>query len=229
MRKILVIGDGLLGSEITKQTHWDYISRRKDGIDFDNLDSYKHYLTNYDEIFNCVGYTDTYSNDRKQHWETNYRSVCDLTDFCSTSNKKFIHVSSDVVYSHSKPGASEKDVPVHCNNWYGYTKLLGDGYVQLRSNDFLLFRCSFKPSPCKWNKAIVSQIGNFDYVNVIASFMIKLINQDKQGVYNLGTDIKTIYELAKQTNPEIEPMIEKLHETMPENVIMDVSKMRGDL
>ena len=31
--KVLILGDGLLGSEIGKQTEWDYISRKKDGID----------------------------------------------------------------------------------------------------------------------------------------------------------------------------------------------------
>ena len=32
--RVLIIGDGLLGSEIIKQTGWDYISRKKDQIDF---------------------------------------------------------------------------------------------------------------------------------------------------------------------------------------------------
>ena len=26
----LILGDGLLGSELVKQTNWDYISRKKD-------------------------------------------------------------------------------------------------------------------------------------------------------------------------------------------------------
>ena len=30
--KIVILGDGLLGSELVKQTNWDYISRKKDGI-----------------------------------------------------------------------------------------------------------------------------------------------------------------------------------------------------
>ena len=28
-KKILVLGDGLLGSELVKQTGWDYVSRKK--------------------------------------------------------------------------------------------------------------------------------------------------------------------------------------------------------
>jgi len=32
-QKILVLGDGLLGSEIVKQTGWEYLSYSKDEID----------------------------------------------------------------------------------------------------------------------------------------------------------------------------------------------------
>ena len=43
--KVLVLGDGLLGSEIVKQTEWDYISRKKDGFDITDMETY-HLLTN---------------------------------------------------------------------------------------------------------------------------------------------------------------------------------------
>mgnify|MGYP003121849538 FL=1 len=35
--KILVLGDGLLGSEIVKQSGWDYISRKKDDVDLNDI------------------------------------------------------------------------------------------------------------------------------------------------------------------------------------------------
>ena len=38
--KVVVLGDGLLGSEIIKQTNWEYISRKKDNFD----------LTDYNNI-----------------------------------------------------------------------------------------------------------------------------------------------------------------------------------
>ena len=46
----LILGDGLLGSELHKQTGWDYISRKKDGIDFTDIDSYKNYILDYYEV-----------------------------------------------------------------------------------------------------------------------------------------------------------------------------------
>ena len=36
---VLVLGDGLLGSEIVKQTGWDYISRKAGTFNIDNLDN----------------------------------------------------------------------------------------------------------------------------------------------------------------------------------------------
>ena len=45
--KILVLGDGLLAGEICRQTNWDYISRKKDGIDFTNSKTYVEFFNGY--------------------------------------------------------------------------------------------------------------------------------------------------------------------------------------
>ena len=58
--KVLVLGDGLLGTEIIKQTGWDYISRKKDKFDI-TISSF-NCLLGYDAVINCIAYTDTYSD-----------------------------------------------------------------------------------------------------------------------------------------------------------------------
>ena len=57
---VLVLGDGLLGSEIVRQTGWDYISRKKDGVDFTKPLSYIEHTNKYNTIINCIANTDTY-------------------------------------------------------------------------------------------------------------------------------------------------------------------------
>jgi len=223
----LILGDGQLGSAIYKLTKWDYYSRKSSGFDANNPNFIP--LKHYDTIINCIGYTDTYSKEREHHWKINYKFVADLVDFCSENEKKLVHISTDYVYANSKSGASEEDVPVHCKNWYGYTKLLGDGYVQLRSKDYLLIRCSFKPEPFPYPKAVVYQVGNFDSTKVIAELICKLINSGASGLYNVGTEPKTIFELAKKSNPSVEPMFGKIHHTMPTDITMDCSKMKKTL
>jgi dTDP-4-dehydrorhamnose reductase len=221
--KPLILGDGLLGTAIRQASGWDYISRKKDG--FNAYDFYASDVEGYDVIINCIANTNTYSNKRDDHWYLNYEFVYDLIDACNVHGSKLVQISTDYIYSGSKSGASEDDVPVHCANWYGYTKLLGDGLVQLKAVDYLLIRTSFKPSPFPYDKAIVNQVGNFDYVDLIANTICNMIGKGAEGVYNIGTEPKTIYELAKYSKYKVEPMYEKIHETMPTDITMDCSKM----
>ena len=223
---ILILGDGLLGSEVHRLTGWDVVSRKKDGIDICDPDSYVNHLAGYLQIFNCTGYTETYSEDRWRHWKVNYLAVINLTNILRRLNKKLIHVSTDYVYAGSKKFASETDVPVHTGNWYSYTKLLADGYIQAMSDNYLMFRCSFKPKPFPYEKAITTQEGNFVYGDAIAEMMIALIDGGAEGVYNVGNrQMRSVYALALETNPKVKPSSEVLHESMPENITMDVTKM----
>ena len=225
MKSKLVLGDGLMGSEIIKLTGWDYISRKKDGIDFVDINSYVSILSEYDEIVNCIAYCNTYDSDRENHWNVNYKGVVDLVDYISQTDKKLIHYSTDYIYSNSKRFVSEKDVPVHCENWYGYTKLIGDSYVQLKLNDYLIIRGTHKSTPFQYQRAFINQIGNFDYVDEIAKINIDLINGNAQGIYNVGTDLKTMYDLAKKTKVDVIAVNEKFHETMPNDITMDLGKL----
>lgn len=220
--KVLVIGDGLLGSEIVKQTDWDYISRKKDGIEITQPSTYQKYLIGYDVVVNCIAYTQTYSDERDLHWNINYQAVDDLIEFCNEHNIKLVHISTDYVYANSYPNATENDVPVHLNSWYGYTKLLADGLVQLRSKKYLLCRLSHKPKPFPYDKAWSDVYTNCDYVDVIAGLVIDLIEDEFTGVYNVGTETKSIYNLATETK-DVDPIKAPLY--VPHDVTMSLDKL----
>ena len=220
----LILGDGMLGSELIKQTGWDYISRKKDGIDFTDYYSYRDLISEYDEIINCIGYVNTYDVLKDNHWNVNYKGVTDLTDLCNLFNKKLIHISSDYVYGYSVTNASEDDIPVHCRNWYSYTKLLSDGYVQLRSDNYLLIRTSFKERPCKHAKGWMIR-GNFDYVDVIVDKLKNIIQLNASGVYNVGTETKTLFDLGKQTNENIKPTTKYIDDSVPDDISMNLAKL----
>lgn len=227
MNKVLVLGDGLLGAEIIKQTGWEYVSRKKDGFDIrainSSYDTYK--LNNYDVIINCIANTNTYSLNKELHWDINYKAVIHLTDYCKFHDIKLVHISSDYIYSNSIPNASEEDIPVHLNTWYGYTKLLGDAYVQLNKRN-LIIRTSHKPYPFPYKKAWSNQFTNGDYVNVIASLIIKLVELKSSGVFNVGTQEKTWFSLTKEdfgTEPSSKP------DLAPENITMNVKKLYDEI
>jgi len=235
MAKYLVLGDGLLGSEIVKQTDWKYISRKKDGFNanfYSSWDCLIEYMENNDcdGIVNCIGYTNTYDESLlgvKKHWDTNYKFVIDLVDFCNEWDVKLIHISTDYVYGGSVHEAKETDVPVPARNWYTYSKLLADGYILGVYDDMsLVIRTSFKPKPFPYKYAIMTQMGNFDYVDVISNLIVKLIEKKAKGVFNVGTEKKTIFNLAKKTVPNIMPSNEILHPSMPIDITMNIEKMK---
>lgn len=235
MNDVIVLGDGLLGTEFVKQTGWDFISRKKDNFDITDKDNYyKFFIDNFNEIafwskykiiVNCIANTNTYSTDKESHWNVNYKSVINLANFCEENNIKLVHISTDYVYTNSISEAGEDDVPIHGNNWYSYTKLLGDSYVQLNKNNLVL-RGTHKKYPFPYKEAWVDQVGNFDYVSKIAELMICLIKDNACGVYNIGTELKTMFELAIQSN-KVKPIFKPF--LAPSNTSMNTNKLQNAL
>jgi dTDP-4-dehydrorhamnose reductase len=230
--KIAILGDGLLGKELHAQTGWDIISRKTNGFDITNKSNFgKHLLecyegviivSKYDTIVNCIANTDTYNNNKQSHWDINYKGVAHLTQFCNTHKIKLVHISTDYVYTNSIPNATEDNVPIHGNNWYSYTKLLADAHIELECDNYLICRGTHKAYPFPHNKAWVDQIGNFDYVNTISSLIINLINSDATGIFNVGTEIKSVYNLALKTT-EVEPALKP--EGVPSNTTINIKKL----
>tara|TARA_R110000868_G_scaffold16881_4_gene74856 strand:- start:159 stop:881 length:723 start_codon:yes stop_codon:yes gene_type:complete len=233
--RIVVLGDGLLGSELVKQTGWEYLSRKKDGFDITRDEKFGEYFIEshlgvaftpkYDVVLNCIACTDTYSNDKEVHWNVNYKSVVRLTDFCTKNNIKLIHISTDYVYTNSESMASEDSVPVHGDNWYSYTKLLGDSYVQLHPQHLVL-RETHKETPFKYPGAWINQVGNFDYIDTIAKIVIDLTNHDAKGLYNVGTELKNMLELATRTRSNVIPILSQ-QSKIPTDVSMNITKLKN--
>ena len=221
--KILILGDGLLGSELRNQTGWDHMSRKKDGFDITNPNTWSMTtISDYDQIVNCIANTDTYNRNRKPLWITNYMAVKNLIRMCNMLSMKLVHISTDYVYAGSVPNASEEDIPIPCRNWYTYSKLLADQHTIEYSQDCLILRASFKPRPFPHPRAY-NLVGNFDYVDIIAELMINAILWNMDGIVNIGTETKTILELAKRTNPEV-TLLNAQPDDAPTNITMDISK-----
>jgi dTDP-4-dehydrorhamnose reductase len=127
--KPVILGNGILGKELTKQTGWDILSRSVNDLDLRDITTWAHLLLPYDTIINCIAHTKTYDDNKKLHWDINYKAVVELVDYCNMHGKKLVHVSTDYVYTNSIGAPDEDGVPVHQATYYAYTKLLADGYI----------------------------------------------------------------------------------------------------
>jgi len=62
---------------------------------------------------------------------------------------------------------------------------------------------------------------------VISGLVIELIKNGAEGLYNVGTERKTVYELAQRTNNNVKKIVSPPH--VPKNISMNISKMKNFL
>lgn len=220
----VILGDGLLGTAVIGQTGWHYVSRSKDGIDLTKGNWKQHIPIGTTEIVNLIANTDTYGNDFDKIFSVNYRAVRDLVHFCNDMNIKLVHYSTDYVYVNSKHPAKETYKAKPQETAYAISKLLADEYIMRHSNNYLICRGSQKPDPFPYDKGFTNVIGNFDYPDALAEVFIELIRGGATGLYNIGTDDKSVYDLALETNPNVEPTEAPAH--FPTDLRMDLTKMK---
>lgn len=219
----VILGDGLLGSAVIGISGWNYVSRRDHGFDINKPQTWKNCIPKETTtIINLVANTDTYTDDLDSLFETNYRGVIRLVDYCNENGIKLVHFSTDYVYEKSRTNAKEtfKAVP---GNAYAMSKLLADEYIMKHSNNYLILRGAQKPDPFPYDKAFTDVVGNFDYPDAIGELVVKMVKLGAKGLYNIGTELKSVYELAQRSHPNVRPVESPKH--FPNDVSMNLDKM----
>ena len=214
----LILGDGLLGSELKKQTNWDIASRKKSNLDLNNLRLIEDLIINYKCVVNCVANTNTYSDNKKTHFDINYRFPMNLSNICQKLNIKLVHISTEFVYANNIKSPNEDDLPLPAKNWYAYSKLLADEYISLTNKNHLICRLLHKPNPFPYDK-VWDVVTCGDMVDKISFLVIKLIEKKAFGIWNVGTGKKKLISLAPNKSTIIKP------DHVPYDTSMDLSKL----
>jgi len=218
--KVVVLGNGLLGSELINQTGWDCISR-KDG--FDALRPKFSLLNKYDVIINCIANTDSYSQDMDAHMNVNYKFVVKLSDYCNKKGKKLVQISTEFVYANNLEQPDETDREFPDNTWYAKSKLLADQYITVTNPTALICRELHKSLDIKTYNQIWDIKTSGDTVDKIANLIIKLVKKQANGIFNVGTGSKPLHQLAP-TASVIEPPAQ-----VPKDTRMNLDKLNSFL
>jgi len=234
---LLTGGSGVLGTELQKQglmynfKCWAPSSRELDITDDHTLlwiQDNRDKLKNTWGVVHCAAYTDVPGAEtpegRRQAVAHNIRGTNNMFDIALVLGVKFVYISSDYVYPGETGNYSEEDT-VRPVNYYAMTKLIGESFVT-RPDD-LIIRTSFKPN-IKWPypKAFDDLYTSCDYVDVIAPKILDLIGNQESGIYNVGTERKSIYDLARRRTTKVKPMsrteIKDVH--LPSDISMNLDK-----
>ena len=104
---------------------------------------------------------------------------------------------------------------------------MADEYLKEHAKNYLICRLSHKPYPFPYDSAWTDVVTNADYTPVIADLVIKLIEGYAKGLYNVGTEKKTIYQLAKRTKNDVNEITSPTH--VPKDISMNLSKLSNFL
>jgi dTDP-4-dehydrorhamnose reductase len=149
MKCLLLGANGQLGSDFLKANSADgqitITSLTRNELDVSNIANIKPTLLQYDfdVLINCVSYTNTEAaeKDPALAFILNAHSVKEMAQACAQKNARLVQISTDYVFGQNfaaKP-LLETDCPFPVNV-YGASKLMGEAFVQMFCQDYLIFR-----------------------------------------------------------------------------------------
>jgi dTDP-4-dehydrorhamnose reductase len=100
----------------------------------------------------------------------------------------------------------------------------GESAVQMYSNSLIL-RVSMTEKPFVHKSAFADMKTNFIFHDDFIKIFEKILN--KKGIINIGGPSKSVYQFAKQYNPNIKKIfLKKKNLKMPINSSMNLSKLK---
>lgn len=194
MPKILLTGgSGQLGQELQKLR--SYLAPKREEMELTDPDSVAKYLGRHqpDLIVHAAAYTDTLKPDNDAEeaikcWRTN---VLGTRNLVNQAQCPIIYISTESA--------------VEPYNFYILTKIQGENEVKLHKPGFMVLRTSFRDDPFEYAKAPTDMYTIADTVPKIAELIEQEIKKPLNGVTKyVGTGVKTVYELARETRPDVE-------------------------
>ena len=211
MVTLITCGSGALGAELKKKfsealapTHKDLEIADKKAVD-------EFFRENdIDLVIHAGALTGIRPcEDNKQlAWNTNVVGTRNLVEASLASKRKvqFIYVSTACVFDGHTGMYKESSIP-YPENFYALTKLLGEHEVN-RIPEYLIIRTNFVAKK-KWPypKAFTDRFGTYLFADGVAEGISDVQRATLQGFVHIVGDKKmSIFELAKITTSDVQPM-----------------------
>jgi len=120
---------------------------------------------------------------------------------------RIIYISSDYVFRGDKGNYSsdEATFPVP-NNYYAYSKSVAEEIIKTYSNNMIIRTSFCDDNIWKYNKAFFDKFTSADKVSIIAPIIARSILTSEERIVHIGTERKSVFELASRINSSIEPI-----------------------
>lgn len=261
--QILVTGSyGQLGSEInelaTHQSKLDFVFTDIDTLDICDEQALEAFFSKnkFDFIVNCAAYTavDKAENDVEMATKVNVEAPALLAKYAAKNGSKFIHVSTDYVFSGNSFTPYAESEKVDPQGVYGRTKLEGEQKCFEQNPESIVVRTSWLYSVYGNNfvktmlrlgkergalKVVFDQVGTPTNAADLASAILEIIASEKfvPGIYHFSNEgVASWYDFAlaifemSGVKCDVTPVLSDQFPTTakrPHYSVLDKSKIRA--
>ena len=211
MSILITGGSGALGTEL-KKIFSDTLTPTHHELDITNKKTVMDYIKNHDIdlIIHTAALTHIRPCEENQPlaWKTNVEGTRNLVNAVldSKKNTRFIYVSTACVFDGHIGMYKESSIP-YPENFYALTKLIGE-YEVNKLPEYLIIRTNFVAKK-KWPypRAFSDRFGTYLFAQDVSQGIKDVQKENVTGYVHIVGDKKiSMFELAKLTTPEIQPM-----------------------
>lgn len=217
-------GSGTLGTEIRK-IFPTIIAPSSQECDILSLDQLEGVMDLYKPsvFIHSAAFTDVTGaqSDSTHCIDVNVAGTINVVKACRARGIKLVFVSTDYVFDGKRGNYSPED-PINPLSYYAKTKGAAELVVRTYPNH-LVVRTSFFGYDFPYEKALVDQWTTKDYVDVVAPKVLAAALSDKTGIIHVGSEKRSIYEIAKTRNGAVKAIsIKDLSFPIPQDVSLKV-------
>ena len=204
-------GTGSLGIELQK-VFPENISPTHEELDITNKEQVKKIFqqNKINTVIHTAAITKIRECEKNKQlaWSVNVQGTKNIINeiIQSKLNINFVYVSTACVFDGHSGMYTEKSIP-YPENFYSLTKLLGEFEVNQLPNSTII-RTNFVPrKPWPYEKAFTDRFGTYLFAEQVANGINDVVKEKLTGIVHIVGDKKiSVFELAKMTTPQIEPM-----------------------
>ncbi len=198
-RTLIIGGTGLLGTNLKKLDKSAVCTGREFTVDslFSLLELFEEVKPTL--VINAAAEINSVEieEDPMAAISTNIIGAANVAKCCLIYECRLVYISTDYIFPGG--GNHKENEPILPVNNYAWTKLGGECSSRLVENS-LIIRTSFGADNFPYESAYSNLYTSKDYVDIIAPKILKAARSSVQGILNIGTERKSVYEYAKKRN-----------------------------
>ena len=211
MSILLTGGSGLLGTKL-KEIFPECISPTHNSLDIVDKNAICKFVkeNNVDKIIHTAAVTSIRKCDKNKHqtWQINVEGTHNLVTALrdNSPNGFFAYVSTPCVFRGDAQMYSEQSIPDPIN-FYGFTKAVSENIVKTFENSLIIRTNFVAKKSWPYAKAFTDRFGNYLFADDVATIIEQLFTSKITGIRHItGSKILSMYDLAKLTTPNIQPI-----------------------